>query len=182
MPARCSIPSSLQLVPTALRRKNISQDCFPHLPGRLFSRGDSAKRIFPAGFALGRRGCHLERTRVCWAVTKDGGDRSPPPVTLRVDQLMVYNFHCPVPDVVHPLHPLHLIVCFEFFGDAFLFGTPYVTVAFATPTKQQINIILIYSHFSIIVLIEAARSCSSSSSSLNFNIRLSSASKTSSTS
>ena len=71
-----------------------------------------------------------------------GGDRSPPPVTLCVDQLVIYNLYCPVPDVVHLLHPLHLIVCFEFFGDAFLFGTPYVTVAFATPTKQQLNIIL----------------------------------------
>ena len=29
---------------------------------------------------------------------------------------MVYDFHCPVPDVVHPLHPQHLILCFELFG------------------------------------------------------------------
>ncbi len=72
----------------------------------------------------------------------DSGDCSPLPNTLCVDQIVVYDLYCPVPDVVHPLYPLHLIVCFEFFGDAFLFGTPYVTVAFATPTKQQLNIII----------------------------------------
>jgi|GEM_PF-4906086 len=48
-----------------------------------------------------------------------GGDRSPPPVTLCVDQLVIYDLHCPVPDVVHSLHPQHLILCFELFGDAF---------------------------------------------------------------
>ena len=56
-PARYSIPSSPRPVPTDLRRKSISQECFPHRPGRLSSRGDSAKFICPAGFALGRRGC-----------------------------------------------------------------------------------------------------------------------------
>ena len=51
-----------------------------------------------------------------------GGYYSPPPDNLCVDQLMVYDFHCPFPDVIHPLFPLHLILCFELFGDALLLG------------------------------------------------------------
>ena len=31
---------------------------------------------------------------------------------------MVYDLQGPVPDVVHSLHPQHLILCFEQFGDA----------------------------------------------------------------
>ncbi len=30
---------------------------------------------------------------------------------------MVNYLHCPVPDVVHPLYPQHLILCFELLGD-----------------------------------------------------------------
>ena len=35
---------------------------------------------------------------------------------------MVYDFRCPVTDVVHALYPLHLIPCFKLFGDALLHG------------------------------------------------------------
>jgi len=35
---------------------------------------------------------------------------------------MIYDFHCPVTDVVHPLHPQHLILCFELFCDALTLG------------------------------------------------------------
>ncbi len=31
---------------------------------------------------------------------------------------MIYDLYCPVPDVVHPLHPQHLILRLELFGDA----------------------------------------------------------------
>ena len=31
---------------------------------------------------------------------------------------MIYDLHCTVPDVVHPLHPQHLILRLELFGDA----------------------------------------------------------------
>jgi len=41
-----------------------------------------------------------------------GGDCTPPLITLCVDQLMVYDFHCLVSDVVHALYPQHLILCF----------------------------------------------------------------------
>ena len=30
---------------------------------------------------------------------------------------MLYNLHCPIPDVVHALYPQHLILRFELFGD-----------------------------------------------------------------
>ena len=48
----------------------------------------------------------------------DSGYCSPPPNNLCVDQLMVYDCHCPIPDVVHALYPQHLILCFELFSDA----------------------------------------------------------------
>ena len=35
---------------------------------------------------------------------------------------MIYDLRCPVPDVVHPLHPQHLIPRFEPFGDALTLG------------------------------------------------------------
>ena len=46
------------------------------------------------------------------SLEKHGGDRSPQPISLCVDQILVYDFHCPVPDVVHPLYPKHLIMGF----------------------------------------------------------------------
>ena len=36
---------------------------------------------------------------------------------LYINQIMVYDFHNPVPDDVHPLHPQHLILCLKLFGD-----------------------------------------------------------------
>ena len=51
-------------------------------------------------------------------LANSGGDCSPPPVTLCIDQLVIYDLYCPVPDVVHPLHPQHLILCFELFCHA----------------------------------------------------------------
>lgn len=48
----------------------------------------------------------------------DSGDCSPPPGSLCVDQTVIYDLYCPVPDVVHPLHPQHLILRLELFGDA----------------------------------------------------------------
>ena len=35
---------------------------------------------------------------------------------------MIYDLHRPVSDAIHPLHPQHLILCFELFGDALLLG------------------------------------------------------------
>ena len=35
---------------------------------------------------------------------KNGGDRSPPPDTSYIDQLMIHKLCCPVPDVVHSLY------------------------------------------------------------------------------
>ena len=51
-------------------RKSISQDCFPHLPGRLFSRGNPAKCMCPAGSRFGPAGLSVWGTRDCWAVMK----------------------------------------------------------------------------------------------------------------
>lgn len=59
----------------------------------------------------------------CLAIKKKGGkDCSPPPNTLCVDQIVVYDLYCPVPDVVHPLYPQHLILCFELLCDALTLG------------------------------------------------------------
>ena len=49
-----------------------------------------------------------------WAV----GDFSLPPGTLCINQIVVHNLHSSNPIVVHPLYPLHLILCLEQFGDA----------------------------------------------------------------
>jgi hypothetical protein len=35
---------------------------------------------------------------------------------------VIYNLYCPVLDVVYPLHPQHLILCLELFGDALTLG------------------------------------------------------------
>ena len=45
------------------------------------------------------------------------GDFSLPPGTLCMNQIVVHDFSCPIPDTVHPLYPLHLILCLEQFGD-----------------------------------------------------------------
>ena len=37
---------------------------------------------------------------------------------LIVDNIVVYDFRGSAADVIHPSNPLHLIVCFEFFGYA----------------------------------------------------------------
>ena len=37
-----------------------------------------------------------------------------------VDQLVIYHLHRTIPDVVHPLHPQHLILRFELFGDTLM--------------------------------------------------------------
>ena len=37
---------------------------------------------------------------------------------LCVDQIVVHHLHSPIPDVVHPLYPLHLILGLDLFGDA----------------------------------------------------------------
>ena len=31
---------------------------------------------------------------------------------------MIYNLHCPIPDIVHPPYPQHLILSFELLGHA----------------------------------------------------------------
>ena len=35
---------------------------------------------------------------------------------------MIYILHCSVPDIVHPLYPKHLILCFALFSDALTLG------------------------------------------------------------
>ena len=35
---------------------------------------------------------------------------------------MIYDFHCPIPDVIHLLHLKHLILSLELFGDALTGG------------------------------------------------------------
>ena len=42
--------------------------------------------------------------------------------TLCVDQIVVDHLHSPIPDIVHPLHPEHLILSLELFGDALTGG------------------------------------------------------------
>ena len=37
---------------------------------------------------------------------------------LCVDQIIIHHLHCPFSDVVHPLHPQHLILRLKLFGDA----------------------------------------------------------------
>ena len=39
------------------------------------------------------------------------------PLCLIIDQFTIDYFHCSIPDTVHPLHPQHLILCLELFGD-----------------------------------------------------------------
>jgi len=43
-------------------------------------------------------------------------------ILLYIYQLCIYNLCCTVADIVHSLHPQHLVFCFELFGYAFLFG------------------------------------------------------------
>ena len=37
-------------------------------------------------------------------------------------QFFVYNLSCTVTDIIHLSYPQHLILCFQLFGYAFLFG------------------------------------------------------------
>ena len=53
-----------------------------------------------------------------FSYAKSGRDYSPPHDRLCVNQIMVYDFQRPVPDVVYPLYPQHLILGLELFGDA----------------------------------------------------------------
>ena len=41
---------------------------------------------------------------------------------LCVDQIIIHHLHCPFSDVVHSLYPQHLILGFEFLGDALTGG------------------------------------------------------------
>ena len=41
---------------------------------------------------------------------------TPAAITLCVNQLMIYDFHSPISDVVHPLHPQRLIIGLELFA------------------------------------------------------------------
>ena len=50
------------------------------------------------------------------------GDFSLPPGTLCINQIVVHNLHSSIPNVVHPLYPQHLILCFKLFGDALTLG------------------------------------------------------------
>ena len=43
-------------------------------------------------------------------------------LSLGVNQLCIYNLFRTVTDIVHSLHPQHLIICFELLSHAFLFG------------------------------------------------------------
>ena len=43
-------------------------------------------------------------------------------LSLGINQLCINNLRCTVTDIVHSLHPQHLIFCFELFGNTFLFG------------------------------------------------------------
>ena len=53
---------------------------------------------------------------------KSGEDCSPPPDTLCVNQFFVCDFHCPIPNVVHPLYPQLLILGLELLHDALTDG------------------------------------------------------------
>ena len=50
------------------------------------------------------------------------GDFSLPPGTLCINQIVVHDFSCPIPDTVHPLYPQHLILSFKLFGDTLTLG------------------------------------------------------------
>ena len=54
-------------------------------------------------------------SEIIFELGQNGGDCSPQPDTLCVNQLMVYDLHDPVPNVVHTLHPQHLILRLELF-------------------------------------------------------------------
>ena len=41
---------------------------------------------------------------------------------LCVDQIIIHHLHCPFSDVVHSLYPQHLILGFQFLGDALTGG------------------------------------------------------------
>ena len=41
---------------------------------------------------------------------------TPAAITLCVNQLMIYDFHGPIPDVINALHPQHLIIDLELFA------------------------------------------------------------------
>ena len=41
---------------------------------------------------------------------------------LCVDQIMIADFRCRFPYCINPLHPFHLVGCFERFRDTFIFG------------------------------------------------------------
>lgn len=46
----------------------------------------------------------------------------PAAVILCVDQIVVNHLHGSIPDVVHPVHPQHLILGLEFLGEALTGG------------------------------------------------------------
>ena len=52
-----------------------------------------------------------------------------------IDNFIVYDFFGTIADVIHTLHPQHLIIRFELFGYAFLFGE-----LFHKPIKHFIRI------------------------------------------
>ena len=52
-----------------------------------------------------------ESTSVAEKETAGIAPRRPKP--LCVNQILIHDFHCPVPDIVYPLHPKHLILRLE---------------------------------------------------------------------
>ena len=53
---------------------------------------------------------------------KDVREFSSPPDTLSVNQIFVYYFRCLIPNVIHLLHPKHLILSLEVFGNILTLG------------------------------------------------------------
>ena len=60
-----------------------------------------------------------------------------PSVLLGVNQLCIYNLFRTVTDIVHSLHPQHLILCFELFGYTFFFGK-----LFYYPKKEFLRLLV----------------------------------------
>ena len=57
-----------------------------------------------------------------WYIQKKRRRLLPAADILCVDQIDVDHLHSPIPDVVHLLHPKHLILSLELFGDALTLG------------------------------------------------------------
>jgi len=60
------------------------------------------------------------------------------------NHLCIYNFVNPLSNVIHPMHPFHLILCLKLFGDTFPFS-----ILFYQPKKECLCFFLYISEMGV---------------------------------